>query len=71
MSDDSLLPRQETAEYLGLSTSTLERMRVNGTGPVFQKLGPGKRARVAYRRSDIEAWLQKQRFTSTAQYRRH
>lgn len=68
--DDSLLNCQELADRLRISTSTLDRMRGDGTGPVFQKLGAGKRARVAYRWSDVDAWLAKLRFTSTAQYGR-
>jgi len=64
-----LLDTQETAEYLRISVSTLERMRLDGSGPQFIKLGIGKkRARVVYRRADIEAWLLAQSFSATSQY---
>lgn len=58
----------EAAEYLRLSPRTLERMRVDGTGPKFHKAGPGKRARVLYRRSDLREWLEGMVFTATSQY---
>lgn len=55
---DDLLNCIETARTLRLSLSTLERMRLDGSGPPYIKLGAGKkRARVVYRRSDIDAWL--------------
>lgn len=66
---DDLLNCRETAKAVRLSVSTLERMRLDGSGPAFIKLGAGKkRARVVYRRSDIDAWLLRQRFQSTSQY---
>lgn len=69
--DFKLLSVVETAEFLGLSGSTLERMRLDGSGPPFIKLGAGKkRAKVAYRISDIRAWIAGQRFTSTSEYSR-
>ena len=68
--DDDLLNCQETAELLRLALSTLERMRLAGTGPTFIKLGQGKRSRVVYRRGDIETWLKSQTFQSTSQYGR-
>ena len=67
---DDLLNCREAAQALRLSVSTLERMRLDGSGPAFLKLGPGKRARVVYRRADIEAWLAGLRFQSTSQYSR-
>ena len=58
----------EAARYLRLSTHTLERMRVDGSGPRFLKAGPGLRAKVLYKREDLEAWLQGFSFESTAEY---
>ena len=46
-----------------LQRQTWRRMRSTGTGPRFIKLG----GRVAYRRSDVEAWLAEQTVTSTAE----
>jgi excisionase family DNA binding protein len=44
----------EAAQYLGLSKSTLEKMRVEGRGPRYLKLG----ARCFYRRTDLDAYLE-------------
>jgi excisionase family DNA binding protein len=44
----------EAARLLGLAPSTLAKLRLNGNGPVYCKLG----RRVVYRRSDLENWLQ-------------
>lgn len=51
------------AEYLGLAVSTLEKMRVAGNGPKFIKAGP--RA-VVYDSTDLDAWLDARRQTSTS-----
>jgi predicted DNA-binding transcriptional regulator AlpA len=58
----------EAAELLRISKRTLERMRVDGTGPRYLKAGPGKRSRVLYRESDILAWLERRSFGSTSEY---
>lgn len=55
----------EAAQQLRLSAPTLERLRCTGAGPVFIKLGPGKRARVVYQRSDLDAWISANRRDST------
>lgn len=65
---DDLLNSAEVARLLRLSVPTLERMRCQGTGPAYIKLGNGRRARVVYRRDDIEAWLRALRFEKTDQY---
>ena len=44
----------EAARVLGLSESTLAKLRLNGNGPVYCKLG----RRVVYRTADLEEWLQ-------------
>lgn len=62
------LNSQEAADLLRLSIRTLERMRVEGTGPKFLKAGQGTRSRVLYRPADIEAWLDANAFHSTSQY---
>jgi predicted DNA-binding transcriptional regulator AlpA len=43
-----------TAEYVGLSDSTLEKFRLTGDGPKFVRIGV--RA-VGYRIEDLDAWL--------------
>ena len=62
------LNTEEAATYLGLSRRTMERYRVDGTGPRFLKAGPGERARVFYRREDLDAWLEGTAYTSTSEY---
>ena len=55
------------AEYVKLSTPTLERLRLTGTGPVFAKLTPGPRGSVRYRRADLDAWLASRIIRSTSE----
>lgn len=50
----STLSVNEAAKVLGLSPSTLAKMRLHGSGPVYCKLG----RRMVYRRTDLEQWLQ-------------
>jgi predicted DNA-binding transcriptional regulator AlpA len=54
----------QLAEY-GLSYSTAAKMRMRGDGPPFYKIG----ARVCYRRSDVEAWLDSKKVVSVAETR--
>lgn len=72
MTDPALifLISNEAAGLLRISRRTLERMRVDGTGPRYLKAGPGKRSRVLYRQSDILAWLERQTYGSTSEYPR-
>ena len=53
----------DAAAYVGLAPSTLEKMRIQGGGPVFEKSGPKI---VVYKISDLEAWLTSRRRTSTS-----
>lgn len=54
---DDLLTTSEAAAYLRISPSTLERYRLTGTPAIpFIKFG-GKRGRVLYRRSVLDALL--------------
>jgi excisionase family DNA binding protein len=60
---EDLLSQKEAARKLGLSTRTLERHRVSGTGPRFCRLG----RLIRYRQSDIEAWVARSLRMSTAE----
>jgi predicted DNA-binding transcriptional regulator AlpA len=53
ISNPIMLSSKDAATFLGLSPSTLAKMRLNGNGPIYCKLG----RRVLYRREDLEAWL--------------
>ncbi len=60
-----LLTQKQAAELLHISTRTLERMRLEGTGPRFRKAG----RRVLYSRLAIEQWLETREFESAAEAR--
>ena len=62
------LTTPEAAHFLRLSARTLERFRVEGTGPIYTKAGPGKRSRVLYHRDALIAWLTGAQHESTADY---
>ncbi len=51
------------AAYVGLSTSTLAKMRCRGDGPVYSKAGPRV---VVYDMADLERWLAGRRRRSTS-----
>lgn len=51
------------AQYVGLSVSTLAKMRLRGDGPQYSKAGPRI---VIYDRDDLDAWLDSRRRTSTS-----
>ena len=56
------LPVEAASRHVGLSVSTLNKLRVFGGGPVFLKLG----RRVAYDLADLDAWLATKRRRSTS-----
>lgn len=61
--DPRILRTPRAAEYVGLSDSALEKMRLAGTGPKFVRLGG--RA-VGYDIRDLDAWLDGQRASEQA-----
>lgn len=60
---DRLLMQGEAAELLRLSPRTLERFRLEGTGPRYAKLG----RRIVYRASDLETWIAARERHSTSE----
>jgi len=64
----NLLNPVKAARHMNLSVGTLARMRGQGTGPAFIKLGRGKNARVVYRLADIETWMDAHRYQNTGEY---
>ena len=52
----------EAAHYLGISASTLSKLRVFGGGPKFHKLG----RRVVYDSSDLDDWFAARQRSSTS-----
>ena len=53
-----ILRTAEAATYVGLSPSTIEKMRLSGDGPAFVRLGG--RA-VGYDVQDLDDWIDRQR----------
>lgn len=54
----------EAAKYLGIGQSTLERKRVDGTGPKFRVLGSKI---VTYAVADLDAWAGESVLMSTSE----
>ncbi|WP_422040163.1 helix-turn-helix transcriptional regulator [Roseibium sp.] len=63
MRPDPLCNQKTVAERLDISERTLERWRVEGTGPAYLKAG----RRVLYRQSDVDTWLNASKRVSTSQ----
>ena len=61
-SADGFSPQEAIAKYLGLSERMLERLRLEGRGPVYRKFG----RRVLYEGRDVLAWADAHRRTSTS-----
>ena len=59
-----MLRTEAAAEYVGLSTSTLKKLRLTAGGPRYLKLTS---ASVAYDPRDLDEWLAtKRRFSTSA-----
>ena len=61
-----LLECEAAAPCIGVAVGTLGNWRVKGIGPKFIKT-PGKRGKVLYSPTDIEAWKATRRFQSTSE----
>jgi predicted DNA-binding transcriptional regulator AlpA len=57
-----MLRTEGAARYVGLTASTLEKKRLNGSGPAYLKLGRA----VAYDTRDLDEWLASHRRLSTS-----
>ncbi|MCH8040158.1 MAG: AlpA family phage regulatory protein [Nitrospinae bacterium] len=53
------------AQYVGLSKSKMDKMRVDGTGPAYSKLGERI---IVYAQSDLDTWLDTKTYLSTSEY---
>lgn len=58
------LRTKDAAKYVGVGQSTLERMRIEGNGPLFRKLG---QRIVTYAIDDLDAWASQEVRNSTAE----
>ncbi len=66
--NDPIHNDSSAGSYLGgeddpVTPRTMQRMRSEGWGPVFLKIG----RKVRYRRSDLDAWLDAQKRRSTSE----
>jgi excisionase family DNA binding protein len=60
------LSTREAAARLSIGASTLKKLRVNGGGPAFHRIG----RRVVYSTEILDEWARRFTFESTSQYRR-
>ncbi|WP_312608302.1 helix-turn-helix transcriptional regulator [Agrobacterium pusense] len=58
----SMMRTIDAAAFVGLSASTLTKLRLTGGGPLYLKLGKT----VVYDRSDLKNWLDSKRRRSTS-----
>jgi excisionase family DNA binding protein len=65
MSPESYFTPEEAAEYLRSSPSTLAKLRLYGSGPVFTRIGRV----IRYRRSDLDRWMSEKLVRSTSDTR--
>jgi hypothetical protein len=63
-SADDLFTNDGLANFLNVSPRATEKWRLQGIGPPFIRIG---KRRVAYKRSDIMAWLDANTFKSTSE----
>jgi len=61
--DDRLIDEKAAANFLGYTPRFLQSRRIKGNGPIYIKLGD--RA-VRYRISDLVAWVENHKRTSTS-----
>lgn len=59
----TVLNTEDAAKRIGIAVSTLEKSRVNGTGPQYIKLG----RLVRYRVSDLDEWIASRLVRSTSE----
>ena len=62
-----LLTQRDAAILLRLSERTLERLRLQGGGPLYVKAGRA----VRYRECDLEAWIDARVVSSTSEEVNH
>lgn len=63
MSSESVLPvfltTVDLAKMLRMSPRSIEKMRLENRGPRYHRLGESGKAKVIYRLSDVEEWLER------------
>jgi excisionase family DNA binding protein len=66
LAHSAFLSTREAAVRLSIGASTLKKLRVNGGGPAFHRIG----RRVVYSIEILDEWARRATFESTSEYRR-
>jgi len=61
------LSNAQAALLLGISPQTLRVWRWRGVGPPYTRLGDTRRARVRFRKAEVENWLFQRRAVNTSE----
>lgn len=69
MNNETLFDETQVAERLRISPATLRSWRARGIGPVYVKLGTGKKSPVRYHHRDLEQYIAQGRHASSASVR--
>ena len=64
IANHQMLRAPAAAAYIGLSASTLAKMRLRGDGPAYAKAGPWI---VVYDLRDLDEWIRSRRRHSTSE----
>lgn len=67
---ETLLKPSKVAQQLCVTTDTLATWRRKGSGPPFVKLGNSARAKVRYRPSEVQKYIEEQSATRISDVRR-
>ncbi len=59
------LTTQQAAEYTGISRSQLAKLRCNGRGCKYIRIGSPTKAIIRYRRADLDQWLEQNLIQTT------
>jgi predicted DNA-binding transcriptional regulator AlpA len=63
--DDRLIAAADLPSFIGLKSQTLARLRHEGKGPAFRRIG----RRIFYRASDVRSWVEANAHNSTIYYK--
>lgn len=62
-----LASSKDVAEFIGVTSNALAKLRMDGNGPAFIRVGSRN---IKYRWSDVEAWIDANTHTTTDDYSR-
>ena len=61
-----ILREPDAARYVGLSERQLQRLRAQGGGPRYARLGPSPHSPIGYPIDELDAWLRERTFATTS-----